>query len=298
MSLFKTWLVACRIWTLPAALTPVTLGAVYAAYNGSINILLFILTAIAGCLLQVGSNLINCYGDFKSGVDTGASVVKESEILGGLITAKQVYNAGILTFILAFLIGIIFAFTSGWQILLFGFFGIASAYGYTAGAAYKYIGLGQISVFVSMGILMVLGSYFVQLSTLTFDVFLISLPLGFLVTAILAANEMRDFIADKEAGIKTFSIVLGRERGAMWYKAMLIIAFVLEVILVLTGYLPILALISFLSLPLALKNIKLVDKTKNDDIASGKKLVPSSSKLSLVFGMLMSLGIVIDILIF
>ena len=80
-----------------------------------------------------------------------------------------------------------------------------------------YKGLGELIVLVFMGPVMVLGSYFVQVQRFELTPLLLSLPVAFLVAAILHANNMRDLESDRASGKQTLATLLGRDGARTEY---------------------------------------------------------------------------------
>ena len=120
---------------------------------------MFILILVAGCLIQSASNLLNTYGDFKAGTDTVENETRSPELVTGVLDPHHVKMAGIACLGATCLLGLVFIWYSGWEILVYGILGVLGAGMYTTGLSYKYHGLGQPSVFLMMGILMPLGTY-------------------------------------------------------------------------------------------------------------------------------------------
>ena len=111
-------------------------------------------------------------------------------------------------------IGLVFIAVRGWPILAIGVVGLLGGYFYTAKpVGLKYLALGDLSVFVLMGPLMVVGAYLVMTGEYHHRVLLVSLPIGCLVTAILHANNTRDILHDRQAKVRTMANLLGH-RGA------------------------------------------------------------------------------------
>src|SRR5207247_10538894 len=93
---------------------------------------------------------------------------------------------------------------------------------YTGGPRpYGYEGLGELFVFLFFGLVAVNGSYYVQLEHLDWLPFGLSLSVGFLVTAILVVNNVRDLETDRRAGKRTLAVRIGRRRTRVLYAALL-----------------------------------------------------------------------------
>ena len=73
----------------------------------------------------------------------------------------------------------------------------------------KYIGLGEIAVFIIWGPLMIGGTYYVMAEELPLWVALASFPYGLGVSSVLFGKHLDKLAFDKEKGIRTMPIVLG-----------------------------------------------------------------------------------------
>lgn len=292
----KSIINAFRPWTLYTSLGAVGLGAVWSLHNGYWNWLIFIATLIGGCLLQAASNLFNTYGDFVSGIDNVENSVRSPELVQGKLTPKTVLYMGYGTIIVTCLIGIYLIIAVDWKVLIFGAIGIVFSYGYTMGMKYKYYGLGLIFVFILMGEIMVLGSYYVLAKSIDPWLILIAIPNGCLITAILNGNELRDFYSDKESNLQTLSVKMGYKFSFNLYRILHILPFIIIVILVLLKILSPWTLLVFLMIPSLIKVIKNMYKSQSDKQAN-LNLVIYACKFHWHFMLLMVLGILLDIFI-
>ena len=151
------WYNAFRPWTLHGAVVPVLIGGALAYHHQAFGVLewaLLALVLIGGLLLQSASNLLNTYGDFSKGTDTVENETRSPELVTGILKPKHVLLAGMLCLLVTCVIGLVFIWHVGWEIVIYGLLGVAGAGMYTIGPAYKYYGLGQPSVFLMMGLLM------------------------------------------------------------------------------------------------------------------------------------------------
>ena len=293
--MLKTWFIALRPWSFTASIIPVSLGAALAWNQGCFHPFLFILTLIGGISIHAGTNLINTYGDFISGVDTIDSAPTCPQLVKNILKPRQVKGVGIGFFVFAFVTGMYLVALRGWPILILGLIGIFGGYNYTAGLAYKYKGLGSISVFFLMGPMMVWGSYYVQTGIHDWLAIWIALPVGFLVSCILHANDLRDIEYDKEAGIKTLAIFLGEDPSIPLYYALNTSAFVSLVLLVLAAYLPLLALLPLLLVPQGwqiMQNAKEAGRGNREKLSL---LEAGSARFHFKFGLLFVTALLINL---
>ncbi len=292
------WWNVFRPWTLHGAIVPVLIGGVVAFQTAEVNALsvtMFILILIGGCLLQSAANILNTYGDFTSGVDTVENETRSPELVTGVLTPKKVLYAGLACLGITALLGIIFIWYSGWGILIYGILGLIGAGTYTVGLSYKYHGLGQVSVFVMMGLLMPLGTNCVLTGELfAWEPLLLGLPNTFMLTGVLAGNELRDYYEDKKAGAGTLIGRMSYENGMKLYLFEAFVSFPILIVLVLTGVAPygcLLALLSLYDAYILYQNSK---QAPNDPHASFM-LVPLCFKLNWHFGVLLVVGYVLHL---
>src|SRR5207245_10318406 len=147
--------------------------------------------------VHTGRNVINEIYDVRHGIDAITSPRMSMAILKGRISERDAFVVAWSGFILAFLMGIFLLIQRGWPIVLLGLIGFIGGYFYTAPPfQYKYRALGLPLVFLLMGPLMVVGSYYSVTGSFHPNRLVVSLPVGLLVPAILHGNEWRDFAED------------------------------------------------------------------------------------------------------
>jgi len=289
--LVRTWWMATRPFSFTASVVPVTLGAVLAGYHGQFNPWLFALTLLGSVLIHAGTNLANDYYDWKKGADTPTSLGPSRVIQEGLLTPRQIFIGALVCFGLGSLIGLYLVATRGIFILLIGILSVLAGWFYTAGPkAFAYIGLGEVVVFIFMGPVMVIGSYYVQMQQAPLSVVLLSLPIGFLVAAILHANNMRDLESDLAHNKRTLANILGRQASRWEYLLLVGGSFVVLIILVALGYAPLLALLPLLMLPVGINLVRRAFYT--DEPRKLNRVLRATASLHGAFGWLMILGFV------
>ena len=287
------WYNAFRPWTLHGAIIPVVIGGMVAQNDGHFNWIIFIMVLICGCLLQSAANILNTYGDYVKGTDTVENEGRSPELVSGKLRPKHMLIVGMACLGIVALCGLVFICYIGWGILLFGILGIAGAGLYTIGVSYKYHGLGLISVFCLMGMLMPAGTYYVLSGTLTAEVILLSIPNAFILTAVLSGNETRDYHEDRKANVGTLSQHLSYKGSMRLYLALNAIAFPILLALIITGYAPLYCAIAFITLYefwMLLQN----SKNAETDRMSNIRLVPLSFKLNWHFGVLLAIGYLLE----
>ena len=139
-------------------------------------------------------------------------------------------------------------------------------------------GVGEFLVGLNCGPLAVIGSYYVQTQIVSWEPIIASIPLGVLVLAIVWVNEIPDYLADSKAGKRTLVTRLGRKKAADVYGILIFFVYAFVLLSVFLSLMPILTLISFLTVPLAVKAVKLARKNYNDPPA----LIPANATTVLV----------------
>jgi len=295
---FMIWVRLARIPFLTATVIPITLGAVIAwASLRTFNPAYFVLALAGGMCLHLGTNIFNDYFDFRSGCDAinveGLSPISGGSrvLLEGLIRPRNAYIAALSFFGVASLIGIVLTVAVGWGILLLGVIGVISGYFYVTQLATR--GVGELVVGSDFGPLMVLGSYYVQARTLVLGPLVASIPVGFLITAILWINEIPDYTADRAVGKKTLVARVGRRRGADLYVVIVIAAYAWTAVMVVLKQMPLASLFVLLTLPLARNAISTARKyfEKPQTMIAANL---STIKMHLLFGVLLVIGYVLS----
>ena len=242
---------ALRMPSLVIAGFSCALGVVLAYHDGRGDLVNTIAVVIAGLALQAGVNLVNDFFEFRQ-----KRVDDKISRLGFSRDDRQflevlIFLVGVAFFGFTGLLGLFLAWRSGWPVLLFGLVGWIGGFFYTGEPLnYKRRGLAVTLVFFLMGVIMIPGAYFAVAGTLVWTSVLASVPVSFLISLILLANELRDFEADTRFGIRTLAVRIGYRRAVIVYCALLAFAYASPVVLYFLGSFPHLRLI-FLAAPAA-----------------------------------------------
>jgi 1,4-dihydroxy-2-naphthoate octaprenyltransferase len=267
--------------------------------TGKFSLYKFILVLVGVPLFNAGTNLANDYYDHKTGNDdintsltpfSGGSRV----IQNGLIPAKHMLIGSFLFFGLGSVMGLYLnAITPGNLVLYLGIFGLLSGFLYTATPVLiGYRGVGELVVGLNLGTLTIIGSYFVQAHSVSWPVFWMSLPIGFLVAAILYINQFPDYEADKAVDKKHLVVRLGKRKAVYGYYLLIASTYLVIGGSVLFRMVTPFALVSFLTLPLAVSAVRTL-KSNYDKIA---ELIPAQAKTiqtHLFTGLLLTLGLIV-----
>jgi 1,4-dihydroxy-2-naphthoate octaprenyltransferase len=242
-------------------------------------------------LLQVGVNYANDYSDFKKGADTPARIGPQRLAASGLVPARKVALAAIIAFALASMLGFWIALVTDWRLLLLGGLGLAAAWLYTGGPRpYGYSGLGEVAVFVFFGLAATAGTTYVLELRVTPLALLASITPGCLAAAVLAFNNLRDLVTDRETGKRTLAVRIGPEPTVWMIRGLLVIAFAAPFLSLATGVSPWVPLLVLLGIPFAIGPWRKVRLTGAPALVSALK---ATGRLEAVLALLWTFGLVL-----
>jgi 1,4-dihydroxy-2-naphthoate octaprenyltransferase len=190
---------------------------------------------LGAVLIQIGTNFVNDYYDFKKGADTAERIGPVRVTQAGLVTPAGMRRAIGLVFALAAVDFILLTVRGGWPIGLIGALALLCAFLYTAGPyPLGYKGLGDVFVLVFFGPVAVGGTYWLQMLDLSYLPLLAGLAPGLLSVAILTVNNLRDVDQDRKTGKRTLAVRFGRGFARVEYLGCVMLASAIPVILFFT----------------------------------------------------------------
>ncbi len=223
---------ALRPFSLVVAIISCSLGILIAWQHGFANPVLAFWILLGGISAQAGINLINDMedlGDIPRALPDAYTV--QTLILRNL-------KAGLLCILLAVLISIYFVILRGWVMFFIIIFSAITALSYNAGPVnFKHRGLALIQVFILMGVIMVLGTYFTMTGQFSSQALLHSIPISLLVSLLLLSNELRDQEIDRQKGIGTITVRIGFKNASRLYWLLILLSYIISIIFFFTGQL-------------------------------------------------------------
>jgi 1,4-dihydroxy-2-naphthoate polyprenyltransferase len=148
-------------------------------------------------------------------------------------------------------------------VLIIGAASVLAMLGYVGGPLpYGYRGLGEIFVFLFFGVVATAGSRYVHDGSIPVDTWLLSIPVGFLVTAILVVNNLRDINTDARTGKRTLAVLIGKGRTRLLYIALVVGAFIAIGLFAGAGLTPAATALALVLAPFALPLVLTVRSTE------------------------------------
>ena len=289
------WVAGARPRTLPAAIVPVLVGTACAVGEvpGGLIWWRAACALVVALAIQVATNYANDYSDGIRGTDADERRVGPVRLVGqGLAAPAAVKRAAFASFGVAGVAGLALAIAVGPELLIVGAASFVAGWFYTGGPRpYGYAGLGEVFVFVFFGLVATAGSAYVQTEELAGLALAASVPVGFLATALLVVNNLRDIPGDTAVGKRTLAVRMGDGPTRLLYVGLLVGAFVAVPLVAGLGGRPAGAL-ALIAVVLAQKPVTAVLGG-----AQGRALIPvlaATGRVQLVFGVLFAAGLAIS----
>lgn len=221
MQKIKLWFGICRPRTLFASICPVLMG--FIAVGGMPRPVVATVTLLCGVSLQVLSNLINDYYDFRRGSDKAGRVGPSRALAEGLVAEVQMRRACLIALGLSVAEGIYLVLTGGWVILAIGVLSIFFAWIYTATPhSLSYLGIADIVCFLFYGPVATVGTAWLQTGRFSLTALMLGCVCGCVAVCVLATNNIRDIEDDRAVGKRTFPVRFGKNAARVGVALMLV----------------------------------------------------------------------------
>lgn len=291
----QAWMLAARPKTLTGAAVPVMIGLALAWTDSKgYELDVFSWTAAALCMLfalvmQVDANFVNDFFDYARGNDDAASRLGPLRACTqGWVKVESMKKAIATTTCLACLVGLPLLLFGGLEMLLVGLLCVVFCFLYTTHLSY--IGMGDVLVFVFFGIIPVCITYYVQLHTVTWQVFTASVACGAVIDGLLIVNNYRDRDNDARDGKKTLVVMIGAERAEWLYLGLGLFAVAAGVVFWLNGH-----VVAFV-LPFIYLLMHVFTWLKMKRIHAGRQLnvcLGETARNILIYGLCVAIGLLL-----
>ena len=254
------WIQASRPPFFIATFIPLAAGWILAGKLGAWRPWRMLLVLLGSFMVHLATNLADDYFDHLQGTDDGLSIGGSRVIQEGKIAPRTILKVVILLYALAFWIALCSIAVLGlWgltPLVLLAWFG--SFFYVAPPVRYGYRGLGELSVGINMGPVMVVGTYWVISGRVDWAPFLISIPIGLMVAVILYYQSLPDMESDLAVHKYTVAVRLGRRRAFYGLIVFWVMIYSSIIGLVRAGYLAWPALLSLLTIPLLVRLLNIM----------------------------------------
>ena len=237
----RAWLLAARPKTLTGAAVPVMIGVALAYVDaaqyveGTFSWVAAVLCFLFAFIMQVDANFINDFFDYAHGNDDVETRLGPRRACAqGWVTLDAMKRAIALTTCAACVVGLPLIAYGGFEMILVGLLCVVFCFLYTTHLSY--LGLGDLLVLLFFGIVPVCVTYYVQLHTVTWQVFWASLACGLVIDGLLLVNNFRDREGDLSVGKRTLVVRIGEVNSLRLYLFVGVFACLLGVVFWLNGH--------------------------------------------------------------
>lgn len=274
-----------------ASTIPMILGAILAyKLTGKFSLMWFIIALSGIYLIETGKNAINKLIDFVLGVD-GVNKPSEEEVYNpftgdsktaiktGQLSKIEIGIISLLTTMAGAGIGLIIVLFREPRVIIVGIIGLIIAVFYSVPPIkLSYRGLGEISVGIAFGPIVISGIYLVMSNSWDYRILLISIPISLLISNVLIVNEIPDYDEDLQGGKRNLIVRFGVDKGIEIYKWLFNLSYISLVILAIVFKNP-LWLLGIIAMPVSNRCVKVAREHHNDP----KRFMEANGKTILVY---------------
>lgn len=288
----RVWWLAVRPTTLAASVAPVLAGTAVAVHEGGARPGAGIAALVIALAMQIGVNLANDYSDFVRGADTPRRVGPLRAAASGVIAPERLMWAAIASFGVASAIGLVLSLATDWRLIFVGAACLLAGWLYTGGPRpYGYLGLGELFVFVFFGLVATVGTVYVEELRVTPLAILAACGIGFLATAILVVNNLRDAETDAAAGKRTLATRIGRGPTLILLLVLVSAAFAVPIVILVSRLAGVTIMLMHFGIPIAAVPVRTAFATR-----SGPELIGALKRMAaaeLAYALLMTFGLLV-----
>ena len=256
LDLFGRWLIAIRAAVLVMTFLATAISGIFAWQHGAMNWFRFFLVVVGLLSAHATNNILNDLSDHKRGVDKDNAFRTQygtQPVEDGLITPKQSSILAAVTVLPMILSAACLCWMIGLKLLTFAIVGLVLVFAYNW--PLKHFGLGEPTVILVWGPLMVGGGYLSITGNWSWEVALASLPYAIGATIVLFGKHIDKIPWDALRGVRTLPVLIGHKIAR--YSVLILIAcqFVLVAFLYIQNIVQIPIFLTLLSVPFLRKLI-------------------------------------------
>src|SRR5215204_5096835 len=285
-ALISGWLRALRPKFLVSSLIASVNGIALASWKYSSFDLNYAILTIAGVLsLHASIDLLNDYWDYKRGID---KLTKRTKFSGGsgvipekILSPKTVYRTGMLFLVTGTFIGFFFVAVRGPIVAFILIFAVLAIFFYSS----KIVNFGLAELFV-------VGSFFIQTSTVESSAVFVGAMLGLLSSSVLLVNSFPDYDADRLGGRRTLVILLGKKSSYRIFSALIISLYLMLILGIFLNFTTIFSIGCFISAPYAFRAVRELRKNYEE---AHSALVPAMAS-TVIYSRITSIALAISMI--
>lgn len=249
LDVISKWLVSSRAAVLIMTFISAAIAGLLAVRAGEFNFSRWLLLALGLIFAHATNNLLNDLTDFKRGVDKDnyfRTQYGPQPLEQGLMSQRELLTYAGITGLIAVAAGIPLVLQNGALALILLLAGAFFVLFYTW--PLKYIGLGELTVLLVWGPLMIGGGYFVITGNWDWNVVIASLPYALGVTTVIFGKHIDKINEDRAKGIRTLPVLLGEKASRITVLAMVAAEYAAVLYLVAIGFFSLWMLVALVGL--------------------------------------------------
>jgi 1,4-dihydroxy-2-naphthoate polyprenyltransferase len=310
LDIISKWLISTRAAVLLMTFLSAVLAGLLAWHDGyKINLLAWLILALGLVLAHASNNIFNDFTDYTRGVDKDnyyRTMYGPQPVADGLMTKRQHLTYFGVTGFLALLCGIYLVLFRGNDSIVWILLGLGAFFVLFYTWPLKYLALGELSVFIVWGPLMIGGGYYVLTGAWNWTVVLASLPYVLGVTTVIFGKHVDKVVVDRAKKIFTLPVIIGEKIGRYTVLGMMILPYFVVAALIITHYFTPVLLLVFLAVPTFLKLypqfLKPRPETRPEGFPEGEGgwplyFAPQAFVNNRAFGMWFMLGLILDVIL-
>lgn len=239
LDVISKWLIATRSAVTAVTVYSSIIAGLLAWRDGYFSLLPWLVVTLGLFIAHGTNNLLNDYTDYSRGVDKDNYFRTQygvHPLVQGFWTKSQQIHWFLASGVIAFLSGVYALWYTAFDPLVIGLFAFGALVLLFYTWPMKYWALGELSIFLIWGPIMIAGVYLVLSGQWSWMVALAGIPFGLSVASINVAKHTDKLDDDKAKGVGTFPARAGQAFARYTTMATIVIAYAVIIYLVATGY--------------------------------------------------------------
>jgi 1,4-dihydroxy-2-naphthoate polyprenyltransferase len=307
LDVISRWLISTRAAVLIMTFLSAALAGIFAARDGAFHPMPWLALTFGLIMAHASNNIFNDFTDFVRGVDKDnyfRTMYGAQPIASGLMTRRQHLTYFAVTGLLALLSGIYLVATNGWDLTIWILLGLGIFFVLFYTWPLKYVAMGELTVLLVWGPLMIGGGYYVLAHHWSWNVVIASLPYVLGVTTVIFGKHIDKVKIDKSKRIFTVPVLIGERAARYTVLSMMVLPYLITAYLIAARFFTPVMLIVLFALPTFLRTYAAFLKPKPDvrpeGFADGQGgwplyFAPLGFVNNRAFGMYFMLGLILDV---